>query len=153
MQQPMSKSKSASRVGLRSPFILAIALAVFGNSCGGTGLEEQRDLSVLVQVICESSTVREFRLLWDGEQVDDDKYTAITVDLTSLGFSAPVATGRHTIGVLIASQTASPNRCTIYGILTAETGGPGNGSQIITIPTTTRSLATGTVSNFAVTVN
>jgi len=149
----MYKSKSASRVGLRSPFISAITLGVFGNSCGGTGPEEQRDLSALVQVICESSTVREFRLLWDGKQVDDDKYAAITVDITSLGFNAPVATGEHTVGVLIASATASPNRCTIYGVLTAEAGGTGNGSQVITIPTTTRSLTTGTVSNFAVTVN
>jgi hypothetical protein len=109
-------------------------------------------MSMLVQLTCDFPTVHEFQLYWDDSLVTRDVYQAITVDLTSLSYEGLVPPGPHKIGVAIASQTASPNRCYIYGLVTTTTGGADNGPQAIVIPGEFQSLATGVVRTIVVTI-
>lgn len=153
---------TASTLGRRGPFsclgalVHRLSLTLIAStalvSCGVTE-PELREVYALVQLSCDSPTVREFRLLWDGSVVDANTYQASTVAIASLSYDATISTGSHTIGVMIASQTASPNRCVIYGAMTVTDPSGRAGNQfLIPIPSVTQSLATGAVATFAVTV-
>jgi hypothetical protein len=137
----------------RNSFSLVAAAALTAcGGCNGVTPSVARDLSMLVQLTCDLPTVHEFQLYWDDRLVDSDVYQAITVDITSLSYEGKVSPGDHKIGVAIASQTASPNRCYIYGLVTTTTGGVGNGPQAIVVPGEFRSLATGVVTTVVVTI-
>jgi hypothetical protein len=146
---PSGLAALARRIG--SSVLAAAALT----ACGGTNVVAPlpRDMSVLVQLTCDFPTIHAFQLYWDDHLVDTDTYQSITVNLTSLSYDGTVLSGAHKIGVAISSQTASPNRCYIYGVVTATTGGAGDGPQAIVVPGESRSLATGVVSTFSVTIN
>ena len=134
---------------------LFIAAATFALSACGGNITPPPD--ILLTVVCSilqpdfNPTLLKAEALIDGQVVGQDQAAPATATLLPGGGTANVGAGSHTVGCRIVSQTASP---TVYeisaGVNASRLRG---GNQDINQGPLTKTLATGDVVTFNITVN
>jgi len=128
---------------------------VFGLAACGDGITDPND--ILLTVVCDifqpnlNSTLLEAEALIDGQSVGREQSAPATFVLLPAGQKLNVGKGAHTVGCRVVSQTASPTVYEISALVNATR--PGGGNQDINLGPLTKSLVTGEVVTFNITVN
>jgi hypothetical protein len=143
---------------MRSTLLIAaatFALSACGGDGGGGGTGPKID--ILLTVVCSilqpdfNPTLLKAEALIDGQVVGQEQSSPATATLLPGGATANLGAGAHTVGCRVVTQTASP---TVYeisaGVNATRVSG---GNQDINLGPLTKSLATGDVVTFNVTVN
>jgi hypothetical protein len=130
--------------------IVLLATALSGCHHSPTASSEPRDVSVLVEMTCAPDTpLRDVQYLWDGTVLSEQAEQGFNGNfyISTGGGTIATRTGKHTVGVRIVAQDASPNTCYLDVTVTTPSTGTLQYSDY-----EQRSLGTGQLSTFAVTI-
>lgn len=134
-----------------------VALVFGAAGCGGSVVDGPPPPTILLTLVCGifqpdlNSTLLKAEALIDGQVVGQEQAAPATFSLAPGGQKADVSEGAHTVGCRVVSQTASPTVYEISALANADR--PGGGNQDINLGPLTKTLATGDVVTFSITVN